>query len=74
MMPWAGIQFDETHQNMLAQALVEQFIGQGFRVVFPSDATKQTMIWPAAGAAPDSTVGSRLPAQVVRSGRFGHHP
>jgi branched-chain amino acid transport system substrate-binding protein len=50
VMPWAGIQFDETHQNVLAQTLVEQFIGQGFRVVFPSDATKQTMIWPATGA------------------------
>jgi branched-chain amino acid transport system substrate-binding protein len=50
VMPWAGIQFDETHQNVRAQTLVEQFVGQGFRVVFPPDATKQTLIWPATGA------------------------
>ncbi len=51
VMPWAGIQFDETHQNVLAQTLVEQFVGQSFRVVFPADAASQTLIWPAAGAS-----------------------
>jgi branched-chain amino acid transport system substrate-binding protein len=52
VMPWAGIQFDETHQNVLAQTLIEQFVGQGFRVVFPADATpaKRTMIYPASEA------------------------
>ena len=29
-MPWAGIQFDETHQNVLAQTLVEQFLSRAF--------------------------------------------
>ena len=39
VMPWAGIQFDETHQNVLAQSLVEQDINGGFKVVYPSDST-----------------------------------
>lgn len=50
VMPWAGIQFDETHQNVLAETLVEQFVGQEFQVVFPADATKRRLVYPAAGA------------------------
>ena len=50
VMPWAGIQFDETHQNVLAQTLVEQFVGQSFQVVYPSDAASRGMVWPAAGS------------------------
>jgi branched-chain amino acid transport system substrate-binding protein len=38
IMPWAGIQFDETHQNTLAQTLVEQYHNQKFAVVYPRDA------------------------------------
>ena len=49
-MPWAGIQFDETHQNVLAQALVEQFGGRSFQVVFPADAASRGMVWPVAGS------------------------
>ena len=37
IMPWAGIQFDETHQNVLAQSLIEQFSNRQFHIVFPSD-------------------------------------
>ena len=52
---------------MLAQTLVEQFIGQGFRVVFPSDATRQTKFWPATGATakPRATIGMK-PAWPTR--------
>ncbi|HEY6744380.1 MAG TPA: ABC transporter substrate-binding protein [Mycobacteriales bacterium] len=39
VMPWAGIQFDETHQNVLAQSLVEQYLNGAFRIVYPSDST-----------------------------------
>jgi branched-chain amino acid transport system substrate-binding protein len=46
VMPWAGIQFDETHQNVLAQTLVEQFGGRSFQVVFPADAASRQMVWP----------------------------
>jgi branched-chain amino acid transport system substrate-binding protein len=38
IMPWAGIQFDETHQNTLAQALIEQYHNRAFSIVYPSDA------------------------------------
>jgi branched-chain amino acid transport system substrate-binding protein len=38
IMPWAGIQFDETHQNTLSQALVEQYHNRAFSIVYPSDA------------------------------------
>jgi branched-chain amino acid transport system substrate-binding protein len=51
VMPWAGIQFDETHQNVLAQTLVEQFGGRAFQVVFPADAASRGMVWPVAGSA-----------------------
>jgi hypothetical protein len=37
-MPWAGIQFDETHQNTLAQSLIEQYHNRAFAIVYPSDA------------------------------------
>jgi branched-chain amino acid transport system substrate-binding protein len=50
VMPWAGIQFDETHQNVLAQTLVEQFIGREFKVIYPADASSKTMVWPAGGS------------------------
>jgi len=50
VMPWAGIQFDETHQNVLAQTLIEQFIGRSFQVVFPADAASRPMVWPATGS------------------------
>jgi branched-chain amino acid transport system substrate-binding protein len=45
IMPWAGIQFDETHQNTLAQTLIEQYHNRAFSIVYPSDA-----------AAPDAEV------------------
>lgn len=51
VMPWAGIQFDETHQNVLAQSLVEQFGGRAFQVVYPDDAASRTMVWPVAGSS-----------------------
>jgi branched-chain amino acid transport system substrate-binding protein len=38
IMPWSGIQFDETHQNVLSQSLIEQFQGQTYKIVYPSDA------------------------------------
>jgi branched-chain amino acid transport system substrate-binding protein len=52
VMPWSGIQFDETHQNVLAQTVVEQFVNGAFRIVYPSDASDQKLVWPANGGAP----------------------
>ena len=52
IMPWAGIQFDETHQNTLAQTLVEQYHNQKFSVVYPSDAAARgaKAVYPAPGS------------------------
>jgi branched-chain amino acid transport system substrate-binding protein len=50
VMPWAGIQFDETHQNVLAQTLVEQFIDREFKVIYPADAASKKMVWPTNGS------------------------
>jgi branched-chain amino acid transport system substrate-binding protein len=49
IMPWAGIQFDETHQNVLAQTLIEQYINKEIKIVYPSDAAARgaTVTYPA---------------------------
>lgn len=49
IMPWSGIQFDETHQNVLSQALIEQFTKGAFTIVYPPDTTAAgtKMIYPA---------------------------
>jgi branched-chain amino acid transport system substrate-binding protein len=52
IMPWDGIQFDETHQNQGAESVIEQFVNKGFRPVFPRDAVSSLnddLVWPAAG-------------------------
>jgi branched-chain amino acid transport system substrate-binding protein len=53
IMPWAGIQFDETHQNTLAQPLIEQYHQQAFSVVYPSDAAANgaKAVYPAPNSA-----------------------
>ena len=53
IMPWAGIQFDETHQNTLAQALIEQYHNRTFAIVYPSDAARKgvTAVYPAPNAS-----------------------
>lgn len=54
IMPWSGIRFDETHQNVLAQSIVEQFFAKErvFKIVFPVDAASDRMVWPAPGSSP----------------------
>ena len=53
IMPWAGIQFDETHQNTLAQALIEQYHDRAFSIVYPSDAAANgaKAIYPAPNSS-----------------------
>jgi branched-chain amino acid transport system substrate-binding protein len=52
IMPWAGIRFDETHQNSAATTVVEQFVNNSFRVVFPVDAAGRgkSFVYPMAAA------------------------
>lgn len=58
IMPWGGIQFDETHQNTLAQVIVEQFLSSSFKVVFPTDTASEKLVYPADKAL---TEGSGTP-------------
>jgi branched-chain amino acid transport system substrate-binding protein len=37
IMPWSGVQFDASHQNVRASAIVEQLVRGGFRVVYPRE-------------------------------------
>jgi branched-chain amino acid transport system substrate-binding protein len=37
IMPWTGVRFDASRQNVAASGVVEQRVGQAFRVVFPSE-------------------------------------
>jgi len=50
IMPWSGIRFDENHQNVGAQALVEQLGERTFHVVYPRDAQSRSLQLPANGA------------------------
>jgi branched-chain amino acid transport system substrate-binding protein len=54
IMPWGGVQFDETHQNTLAQVLVEQFLKDSFKVVFPTDSASEPLVYPADKARTSS--------------------
>jgi branched-chain amino acid transport system substrate-binding protein len=53
IMPWAGIQFDETHQNTLAQSLIEQYHNRAFSIVYPSDSARSgaKAVYPAPNAS-----------------------
>jgi len=37
IMPWSGVRFDTSHQNVRASGTVEQMVQGGFRVVFPRE-------------------------------------
>jgi branched-chain amino acid transport system substrate-binding protein len=37
IMPWSGVRFDAARQNVAANGVVEQRVGQAFQVVFPNE-------------------------------------
>ena len=54
IMPWNGVRFDATHQNIGATAVVEQVDSDALRVVFPDELAQEQAKWPLAEArAPD---------------------
>jgi branched-chain amino acid transport system substrate-binding protein len=54
IMPWNGVRFDATHQNIGATAVVEQVDSDALRVVFPGELAQDPAKWPLASArAPD---------------------
>ncbi len=63
IMPWAGIQFDETHQNTLAQALIEQYHNRAFSIVYPSDAAARGAK-AVSGPTPRADAGQHRPGGI----------
>jgi branched-chain amino acid transport system substrate-binding protein len=50
IMPWSGLRFDDSHQNVAANGVVEQRVQGQFRVVFPDELQQAKPIWPRTGA------------------------
>jgi branched-chain amino acid transport system substrate-binding protein len=45
IMPWDGVRFDASGQNRLANALIEQQAGTGFKIVYPRELAEATVAW-----------------------------
>jgi branched-chain amino acid transport system substrate-binding protein len=50
IMPWSGVRFDASHQNLAANGVVEQRVQGLFRVVFPGEVQQAKPVWPRPGA------------------------
>jgi branched-chain amino acid transport system substrate-binding protein len=50
IMPWTGIRFDASHQNLGANGVVEQRVRDAFRVVFPDELQQARPAGQAAAA------------------------
>jgi branched-chain amino acid transport system substrate-binding protein len=50
IMPWNGIRFDASHQNVRAAGVVEQRLQGSLHTVFPLELAKQKALWPLASA------------------------
>lgn len=46
IMPWRGIKFDETGQNVLGNGLVEQIQNGAYETVWPFDVATKAAVWP----------------------------
>jgi branched-chain amino acid transport system substrate-binding protein len=50
IMPWSGVRFDASRQNVAANGVVEQRVQGLFRVVFPDELQQAKPVWPRPGA------------------------
>jgi branched-chain amino acid transport system substrate-binding protein len=50
IMPWSGVRFDASHQNVAANGVVEQRVQGLFRVVFPDELQRVKPVWPRPAA------------------------
>jgi branched-chain amino acid transport system substrate-binding protein len=50
IMPWAGVRFDSSHQNVEAQGIVQQVQGGSYRVVYPAGSAVAKVAWPLTAA------------------------
>jgi branched-chain amino acid transport system substrate-binding protein len=46
IMPWEGIKFDETGQNVLTRGIFVQTLDGAPTMVWPADQAKATLVWP----------------------------
>jgi branched-chain amino acid transport system substrate-binding protein len=46
IMPWSGLRFDGSHQNVAANGVVEQRVDQVFRVIYPGELQQAEPVWP----------------------------
>lgn len=46
IMPWDGISFDDKGQNTGARGVVQQLVGDAYRVVFPAEFASTEPTWP----------------------------
>ena len=47
IMPWRGVRFDETGQNILADGIVGQIQNNELKIVWPLELAEKRAIWPA---------------------------
>jgi branched-chain amino acid transport system substrate-binding protein len=45
IMPWNGVRFDSNGQNTLANGLIEQQAGTGFKIVYPRELAEAVLAW-----------------------------
>ena len=50
IMPWAGVRFDNSHQNIEAQGIVQQVQSGSYRVVYPAGSAVAKVAWPVTAA------------------------
>ncbi len=47
IMPWHGVRFDETGQNVLAKGILGQILNNEFKIVWPPKFAETKTVWPA---------------------------
>ena len=46
IMPWKGVKFDESGQNVLGRGILVQIVGGQYRTVWPFDLATTEVTWP----------------------------
>ncbi|GAC1480849.1 MAG: hypothetical protein NVS2B11_05880 [Acetobacteraceae bacterium] len=45
IMPWRGVRFDDTGQNVLATPVIQQVADGRYHTVYPADVAVQDPVW-----------------------------
>ncbi|GAH74844.1 unnamed protein product, partial [marine sediment metagenome] len=46
IMPWRGVKFDETGQNMYGEGVISQIIDESWHTVYPSEFALRDWVYP----------------------------